>query len=129
MKLTITGRHMDVPEAARQAIDRKMRRLDRVLNDSAISGQCVLWEQRGLVVCELIVHARQDHTLHAIGRHAQFARAVGLAADKVGQQAQRLKDRWTTRRRGAAGAQAMGRTRARAPRVAAKPRSRAVRAR
>jgi putative sigma-54 modulation protein len=37
--------------------------------------------------------------LHGLGRHAQLARALSMAADKVAQQAQRLKDRWKTRRR------------------------------
>jgi putative sigma-54 modulation protein len=99
MKLILTGRHMEVSGAARQQVESKLKRLERLLNDSAISAQCVLWQQRGRVVCELTVHARQDNMLHGIGQHAQLARAVSLAADKVAQQAQRLKDRWKTRRR------------------------------
>ncbi len=101
MKLLVTGRHMDVSDAARQQIENKLRRLERVLNDSAISAQCVLSRQRGMIVCELTVHARQDHMLRGLGRDAQLARAVSLAVDKVGQQAQRLKDWWKTRRRSA----------------------------
>jgi putative sigma-54 modulation protein len=99
MKLTITGRHLEIPDAARQQIDRKLKYLERLLNDSVVSAQCVLSQERGMYVCEVTVHARQDHTLHGLGRHAQVARAVTLAADKVAQQAQRLKDRWKTRRR------------------------------
>ena len=99
MKITLTGRHMDVPEAARQQIESKLKRIDRLLNDSAVSAQCVLWQERGRLVCELTVHARQDHMLHGVGRDAQLPRAVALAIDKVVQQAQRLKDRWKTRRR------------------------------
>lgn len=101
MKLSVTGRRMDIPEAARQQIEKKLQRLERVLNDSAISAQCVLGRQRGMIVCELTVHARQDHILHAVGRDAQLPRAVTLAMEKVLQQAQRLKDRWKTRRRAA----------------------------
>jgi ribosomal subunit interface protein len=104
MKLTVTGRHMELSAADRQAITRKLARLDRMLNDNAISAQCVVSEQRGLVVCELTVHARQDHMLHALARNARLVPAVGFAVDKVAQQAQRLKDRWTTRRRADVGA-------------------------
>jgi ribosome-associated translation inhibitor RaiA len=93
MKLTVTGRHMELSAAARQSITRKLARLNRLLNDNAISAQCVVWEQRGVVVCELTVHARQDHMLHGMARHAQLV-----------QQAQRLKDRWTTSRRADVGA-------------------------
>ena len=99
MKLTITGRHLEVTEAARDQIDRKLARLERLLNDSAVSAQCVLWRERGIFVCDLTVHARGDHMLHGLGRNAQLPRAVTLAAEKVGQQAQKLKDRWKTRRR------------------------------
>ena len=99
MKLTVTGRHLEIPEAARQQIDRKLKRLERVLADGVVSAQCVLWQQRGMVVCDLTLHAREDHILHGLGRHAQMARAVSLAVDKVEQQAQRLKGRWKTRRR------------------------------
>jgi putative sigma-54 modulation protein len=99
MKLTVTGRHLEVTQAARQQIDKKLKRLERLLNDSAVSAQCVLWQQRGIVVCELTVHARQDHILHGLGRHAQMTRAVSLAVEKVAQQAERLKDWWKTRRR------------------------------
>src|SRR5947209_1767456 len=99
MKLTVTGRHMEVRETVRQQIETKLKRIDRLLSDSAVSAQCVLSQQRGILVCELTVHARDNHMLHGIGRHAQVARAVTLAMDKVGQQAQRLKDRWKTRRR------------------------------
>lgn len=99
MKLIITGRHLEIPQAARQQIDRKLGPLRRLLNDSVVSVQCVVSRQRGLFVCEVTVHARQDHILHAIARDAQMLRAVALAVDKVGQQAQRLKDWWKTRRR------------------------------
>ena len=99
MKLLVTGRHIEVSEAARRQIEKKLQRLERLLNDSAISAQCVLSHQRGMAVCELTVHARQDHILRGLGRNPQQIRAVSLAVEKVGQQAQRLKDRWKTRRR------------------------------
>lgn len=99
MKLTVTGRHLEVTEPIRRDIDKKMQRLERLLNDSAVSAQCVLSQQRGVFVCEMTVHAREDHMLHGLGRHGQIPRAVSLAVDKVAQQAQKLKDRWKTRRR------------------------------
>jgi putative sigma-54 modulation protein len=99
LKLTVTGRHVAVSDAVREAISRKVRRLDRVLNDSAVSAQCVVARERQLFVCELTVHARGDHMLHAVGRHHRLPSAVVAAVEKVGQQAHRLSDRWKTRRR------------------------------
>jgi putative sigma-54 modulation protein len=99
MSLTVTGRHLDISTAARQQIDRRLTRLRRLMNDNALSAQCILTRERGRVVCELTIHARGDHTLVAVGRHASLPSAVGLAAEKVAQQATRLIDRWKTRRR------------------------------
>jgi putative sigma-54 modulation protein len=99
MQLTVTGRHLVVSDATRQQIARKLARIDRLLNDSAVSAQCVLTRERKQVVCELTVHARGDHTLVGIGRDTRLAGAVAASAAKVVQQAERLSDRWKTRRR------------------------------
>jgi putative sigma-54 modulation protein len=99
MKLTVTGRHLTVSEATRTQIRKKLDRLDRILNGSAVSAQCVLGRERGVFMCELTVHARGDQMLHGVGRHARVDSAVIGAVRKVDQQAQRLADRRKTRRR------------------------------
>jgi putative sigma-54 modulation protein len=101
MQLTVTGRHLVVSEAVRRQIEQKLVKLDRLLNDSAMSAQCVLAHEGRLAVCELTVHVRGDHTLVGLGRAVKMAAAVAAAVAKVSQQAQRLADRWKTRRRGA----------------------------
>ena len=100
MTLTVTGRHLTVSETTRADIARKLQRLHRVLNDSAVSAQCILARERQVFVCELTLHARGDHMLHAVGRHARLPAAVTSAVEKVSQQAHKLSDRWKTRRRG-----------------------------
>jgi ribosomal subunit interface protein len=102
LKLTVTGRHLAIAETNRQLIRRKMRRLERVLNDSAVSAQCVVARERELHVCEVTLHARGDHTLHGVARHARLPAAITGAVDKVSRQAQRLADRWKTRRKAGA---------------------------
>jgi len=99
LKLTVTGRHLAIAETNRQLIRRKLRRLERVLNDSAVSAQCTVARERALHVCEVTLHARGDHVLHGVARHAQVPAAISAAMEKVGQQAERLVDRWKTRRK------------------------------
>ncbi|MFI5177019.1 MAG: ribosome hibernation-promoting factor, HPF/YfiA family [Vicinamibacterales bacterium] len=99
MKLTVTGRHVAVTDTIRTTIAKKLHRLERVLNDSAVSAQCIVGRERQAFVCELTVHARGDHMLHGVGRDARLPTAVAAAVEKVGQQASRLADRWKTRRR------------------------------
>jgi putative sigma-54 modulation protein len=100
MKFTVTGRHLAVTAPIREDIDRRFRKLERLLNDSAVSGQCVLTRERRGFTCEIRVHARGDHTLTAVGRHMDLSAAVAAAADKMAQQAQKLADRWKRRRKG-----------------------------
>src|SRR6185503_6543312 len=104
MKLTVTGRHLVVSEADREEIASKVKHLDRILNDSAVSAACALTRERQTVVCELTVHARGNHMLHGVGRHRLIGVAAAQAVTKVSQQALRLADRWKTRRKAGANA-------------------------
>ena len=106
MKITVTGRHVEVSTATRAQIQRKLAPLVRVLNDHLLSVQCVLSKDGKQVVCDLSAHVRGDHTLHAIGRDSRMAAAVAAAVDKTRQQATRLAGKWKKRRRDGAGAAA-----------------------
>jgi len=99
MTVTLTGRHIDIPASTRLQIEKRIGRLHRVLNDHAVSAQCVVTRERLGVACELTLHAKGDHMLVGIGRHARLITAVGEAIEKVSHQAQRLADRWKTRKR------------------------------
>jgi ribosomal subunit interface protein len=99
LTLTVTGRRVAITATSRQDIRSRVGRLERVLKNGVVSGQCVISRQRALHVCELTVHARGDHILHGVGRHARLTAAVKGAFDKVGQQAKRLADRRKTRRK------------------------------
>lgn len=99
MTLTVTGRHIELSPLVRQQIQTKIARLERLLNDSAVSAQVVVTKERQGITCEITLHARGDHMLVGVGRHDRVITAVGEAVDKVKQQAQRLSDRWKTQRR------------------------------
>jgi ribosome hibernation promoting factor len=99
MKLLVTGRQITLTDALRQQLDRKLKRLARVLGDSVVSIQCVVARERGQHVVELTLHARGDHMLHGVGRSSTFAAAVAAAVEKVSAQAAKLADRWKTRRK------------------------------
>jgi putative sigma-54 modulation protein len=99
MKILVTGRHVTITDAVRASIGRKLQRFERLLHSGAVSAQCIIAKERETHVCELTVHARGDHLLHAVGRDPNVGTAVGAAIEKVAQQAARLSDRWKTRRR------------------------------
>ena len=99
MRLSLTGRQVDVPPTLRQLVTLRLERLERVFNDTLVSAQVVLFKERHLHQAELIIRARGDHTLSAIGGGATWAVAVSEAADKVAVQAAKLKGKWKTRKR------------------------------
>jgi putative sigma-54 modulation protein len=125
MQLSVTGRHLVVSDAVRRQIERKLGRVERLLNDSAVSAQCVLAHERNQAVCELAVHVRGDHTLVGVGRHARMPGAIAAAVDKVLQQAQRLTGRWKSRRKTGGRRELEAAT----AETAAQPRQRVIRAR
>ena len=99
MTLTVTGKQVNITASTREQIARKLRRIGRRLNDSIVSVQCVLTVEKQQAVCEMTLHARGDHMLHGIGRHAAMRGAIAAAFVKVEHQAQKLADKWKTRRK------------------------------
>jgi putative sigma-54 modulation protein len=99
MRLSLTGRHVDVTPGLRQLVERRLARLERLLNDSAVSAQVVLTREKRDMRAEVTVHARGDNMLSAISAGGTWTVAVGDAVEKVVQQAAKVKDKWRTRKR------------------------------
>ena len=100
MKITVTGRQVELTAADRTRIRRRVERLARTLGTAALSAQVVVVRDGVTHVCELTLHARGDHMLHGKGRDKRMPIAVGQAVDKVAAQAKKLLDRWKSRRKG-----------------------------
>jgi putative sigma-54 modulation protein len=99
MTLTVTGRHLVVPDPVRADLLRKLAPVERMLGRHLLSAQCVIARQRQSFVCELILHARGDHQLQAVGRDAKLPVAMASAVEKISQQAHKLIGRWKSRKR------------------------------
>jgi putative sigma-54 modulation protein len=121
MRLELTGRHIRINPALRQLVHDGLAKLERVLNDGAVSLQAVLSQQKHRHHVEMTLHARGDHFFHGAGTGKDWEAAINQAVDKVEQQARRLKGKWTEgrRRRAVSGARAA---------AAARPRERGARA-
>ena len=99
MKTSIKGRHTQVTPELHAQIERKLEKVEHLLNDSAVSVQVML-DQEGLdFTAEVVLHARGDHMLHGDGHGATWIQAVGVAVDKVDHQAHTLKGKWEARHR------------------------------
>ena len=102
MTSTVSSRHVEITPAMREIISHKLARLERLLQENAVSAQVVLSQERHRCRAEMTVHVRGDHFLHGQDEGGQWSLAIGGAVDKVHHQAQALKTRWERRRRAAA---------------------------
>ena len=106
MRLDITGRHVAITPALRQLIGARLAKLERLLNDAAVSATIILSKEKFRHQTELVVHARGDHMLTGVGEGNSWPLSVRQAAEKVERQAGKLKSRWTEGKRQRAGTKA-----------------------
>ena len=106
MRLDITGRNVTVTPALRQLITTRLARLDRVLNDAALSAVVTVTKEKYRHRTEIAVHTRGDHVLSGNGEANAWPLSVRQATDKIEQQAKKLKGKWDGRKRKSAGGRA-----------------------
>jgi len=105
MRLELTGRHIDITPGLRRLVAAKLSKLERLLNDRAVSAQAVLSREKHSVRADITLHARGETFLHGVGNADGWETSIGEAIDKLSQQAQRVKSKYTDRkRRGVKGA-------------------------
>jgi putative sigma-54 modulation protein len=99
MRLELTGRHLDITPLLRRAVDTKLTRLTRMLNDNAVSAQVVLTREKRERRADVTLHARGEKFLHGVGVSGSWEASVSQAIDKIAQQAQKVKGKWQERKR------------------------------
>lgn len=105
MRLELTGRKLDINPSLRRLVERKLAKLERLLDYRALSAQVVLAPGKRFLRADITLHARGEKFLHAVGEASEWEAALSQAAEKIEQQAQKVKGKWQDRKRG-------GRTRA-----------------
>jgi putative sigma-54 modulation protein len=105
MRLELTGRHVEITPALRRLVDRKLARLERMMNDSAVSAQVVLTGEKRARRADITLHARGEKFLHGVGDSTAWEASLSQALDKIVQQARKVKSKWQEpKRRSAKGA-------------------------
>jgi putative sigma-54 modulation protein len=111
MRLELTGRHVDITPALRRLVDAKLARLERLLNDAAVSAQVVLTAEKNRRRADVTLHARGEKFLHGYGTAPAWPAAVSQALDRIVQQAQKVKGKWQGRKRHAVKGTTLGEAR------------------
>jgi putative sigma-54 modulation protein len=99
MRLELTGRHVTITPAVRKAVERRLARLARLLNDSIVSMQVVVTREKSRTHVDITLHARGEHFFHAAATGRDLPAALGAATEKIEHQAQKLKSKWTEGKR------------------------------
>ena len=130
MELDITGRHVEITLPIRQLIHKRLQKIERLLNDSAVSGRVILTKEKYRHRTEILIHARGDHRMRGLGEGNNWNISAREAANKVEEQAHKLKAKWTEGKRTLARRQAARPLDGEAqPAAAGAPRMRIIRAR
>jgi putative sigma-54 modulation protein len=99
MRLELTGRHVAITPALRTLVEQRLAHMLRMLNDSVVSVQVVLTKEKTRVHADVTLHARGEHFLHGEATGRDVGTALTSAVEKIDRQAQKLKSRWTQRKR------------------------------
>ncbi len=99
MRLELTGRHVEITPILRRLVAAKLARLERLLNDDALSAQVVLSRERRTRRADVTLHARGEKFLHGDGEATVWEPALKRACDKIAQQAKKVKGKWQERKR------------------------------
>jgi putative sigma-54 modulation protein len=103
MTLMLTGRGVDITPSLRQSVVRRLARLQRVVGDSVLSAQVVLKAEKFRRVTEITLHMRGGNLLSGIGGANTWTLSITDASERIELQAQRVKEKWTSRKRRATG--------------------------
>ncbi len=99
MRVDLTGRHIEISAALRRLVDRKLAKVQRVLNDSGVSATVVVAKEKINNVVEVTLHARGEHFLHAVAKAPTWEAATTGVVTKVLHQAEKMKGKYQERRR------------------------------
>lgn len=97
MRVTVTGRHMNVSDSLKQYGIQKSEKLDRFY-DRIQSIDLVIDGHDGVHTAEIIVHADGTHPFVASEEQADAYAALDLLMDKIERQLSRHKERLRNRK-------------------------------
>src|ERR1043166_2798692 len=98
MRFELTGRHVDITPTLRRLVEGKLAKLERLLNDSAVSAQAVLTREKHRHRADITLHARGEKFLHGVGNSNSWEASLSAAVERISQQALKVKGKWQARK-------------------------------
>ena len=93
MRLELRGHNADVTPGLRRFVAEKLAKLERLLNDRAVSAHAILSVEKRRHLADITLHARGERFLHGLGESGNWETSLTRAIAKISHQAQKLKTR------------------------------------
>jgi putative sigma-54 modulation protein len=100
MRLELRGHHVDVTPGLRRIVEGKLAKLERLLNDRAVSAQAILTVEKHRHLADITLHARGERFLHGLGDSGNWETSLTQAITKISRQAEKLKTQQKDKRHG-----------------------------
>ena len=100
MRLELRGHHAAVTPGLRRFVEEKLSKLERLLNDRAVSAHAILSVEKRRHIADITLHARGERFLHGLGESDNWETSLTQAIAKISHQAQKLKTRQKEKRHG-----------------------------
>jgi putative sigma-54 modulation protein len=98
MRLELRGHNTDVTPGLRRFVEDKLLKLERLLNDRAVSAHAILSVEKRRHIADITLHARGERFLHGVGDSSNWETSLTRAIAKISHQAQKLKTRQKEKR-------------------------------
>ncbi len=99
MRVELTGRHVEISPGLRRLVERKIQKVQRIVNDAGVSAAVVVTKEKINNVVELSLHARGEQFLHAVAKATSWETATSDVVAKVLHQVEKMKGKWQERKR------------------------------
>jgi putative sigma-54 modulation protein len=93
MRLELRGHNAAVTPGLRRFVEEKLAKLERLLNDRAVSAHAILSVEKHRHIADITLHARGERFLHGLGDSGNWETSLTQAIAKISRQAQKLKTR------------------------------------
>jgi putative sigma-54 modulation protein len=91
MRLELRGHNANLTPGLRRFVEEKLSKLERLLNERAVSAHAILSLERHRHIADITLHARGERFLHGLGDAGNWETSLTQAIAKISRQAQKLK--------------------------------------
>src|SRR3981081_1669564 len=93
MRLELRGHNAAVTPGLRRFVEEKLGKLERLLDDPAVSAHAILSVEKHRHIADITLHARGERFLHGLGDSGNWETSLTQAIAKISHQGQKLKSR------------------------------------